>query len=47
MSMYNKSNLIKVRIAVAQGKKKFDKREDIKKKDMSRDIERQLKTKIQ
>ena len=46
ISMYNKGNLIKLKFAVAQGKKKFDKREDIKRKDTGRDVERDLKIKM-
>jgi SsrA-binding protein len=43
LSLYNKSSVIKVHIAVARGKKKVDKRETIKKRDTNRDIERTLK----
>ncbi len=43
ISMYTKGNKIKVEIAVVRGKKKFDKRESIKKKDMRRDVERETK----
>ena len=43
ISMYTKGNKIKVEIAVVRGKKKFDKRESIKKKDIKRDIEREIK----
>ncbi len=43
LSMYTKGNKIKVGIAVVRGKKKFDKRESIKKKDTRRDIEREIK----
>lgn len=43
ISMYNKGRNIKVKIGIARGKKKYDKREDIKKKDTKRDIERTLK----
>ncbi|MFC1623542.1 SsrA-binding protein SmpB [Patescibacteria group bacterium] len=46
ISMYTKGNKIKVEIAVARGKKKFDKRESIKKKDTRRDIEREVKGKF-
>ncbi|MEX0673016.1 MAG: SsrA-binding protein SmpB [Candidatus Paceibacterota bacterium] len=42
-SMYNSRGKIKVEIAIAQGKKKYDKREDIKKRDMKRDVERDLR----
>jgi len=43
--LYDVDGLIKARVAVAKGKKKHDKREDIKKRDMQRDIERTLKNK--
>lgn len=46
ISMYNKNGKIKVEIALARGKKKYDKREDIKKRDVGREIARTLKTKI-
>ncbi len=44
--LYNKGNLIKLKFAVARGKKKYDKREQIKKRDQKRDIERSLKYKF-
>ncbi len=40
--IYNKSGKIKVEIAIVKGKKKFDKREDIKKRDSDRDMRREL-----
>lgn len=43
ISMYNKGNLIKVEIAIVRGKKKHDKREDIKKRDTDREIRREYK----
>ena len=43
LSMYTKGNKIKVGIAVVRGKKKFDKRESIKKRDTKRDTEREVK----
>ena len=43
ISVYNKNNLIKLKIAVARGKKKYDKRQDIKKRDIEREIGRTLK----
>ncbi|MBU1557577.1 SsrA-binding protein SmpB [Patescibacteria group bacterium] len=43
ISMYTKGNKIKVGIAVVKGKKKFDKRESIKKKDTQRDVDREIK----
>jgi SsrA-binding protein len=38
----SESGYAKIEIAVAQGKKNFDKREDIKKRDISREISRGL-----
>ena len=43
ISVYNKSKKIKVEIALVKGKKKFDKRETIKKRDIDREIRRTLK----
>mgnify|MGYP002349111332 FL=1 len=40
--IYNKSGKIKVNIAIVKGKKRFDKREDIKKRDSDREIRRDL-----
>lgn len=45
LSVYNKGKRIKVEIAVVRGKKKYDKRETLKKKDAEMDIRRSLKTK--
>ena len=45
LSVYNKSNKIKLAIATAKGKKKFDKRETLKKRASERDISRDLKSK--
>ncbi len=42
LSVYNKGNLIKLDIASAKGKKKFDKRETLKKRDSLRDAEREM-----
>lgn len=42
-SLYSKGRRIKVALAVAKGKKLFDKRESIKKRDTDRDIRRTLK----
>ncbi len=44
LSIYNKGRKIKVGIAVVRGKKKFDKRESIKKRDSDRNIRREFKT---
>jgi len=41
--LYFKNNLIKVEIAIAKGKKLYDKRESIKEKDVKKNIERELK----
>lgn len=43
VSVYNKGKKLKMDIAVVRGKKKFDKRETLKKKDSERDIARSLK----
>ncbi len=43
VSVYNKKRTLKVEIAVARGKKKYDKRESLKKKQDARDIGRTLK----
>lgn len=43
LSLYSKGRYIKVSIAVARGKKVFDKRESIKKRDVDREIRRELK----
>ena len=43
ISVYNKSRKIKVEIALVKGKKKFDKRETLKKRDTDREIRREMK----
>lgn len=43
ISVYTTRRLIKVKIALVKGKRKFDKREDIKRKDINRNILRKLK----
>jgi len=43
ISVYNKNRKIKVEIALVKGKKKFDKRETIKKRDTDREIRREFK----
>ena len=43
MSLYNKGRLIKVSVAIARGKKTFDKRETIKKRDIDREVGREYK----
>lgn len=42
LSVYNKGRFLKLDIAIARGKKKFDKREAIKKRDIERDLKRSL-----
>ena len=42
LSVYNKGRFLKVDIAIARGKKKFDKRQAIKKRDVERDLKRSL-----
>ena len=42
LSLYNKGGRVKVSIAVAKGRKKYDKREVLKKRDAERDIRRSL-----
>jgi len=46
LKCYIKNNLIKLEIALVKGKKKFDKREKIKKRDTERDIEREMKARL-
>lgn len=43
VSVYNKGRKVKVSIALVRGKKEFDKRETIKKRDTERHIQRTLK----
>ena len=43
ISVYNKNRKIKVQIALVKGKKKFDKRETLKKRATDRDIRREIK----
>ena len=43
LELYNTGNLIKVLVGVVRGKRKFDKRESIKKRESDRDISRTLK----
>ena len=45
LGMYNKGRYVKVDIAIGRGKKKFDKRQTIKKRETDIDIRRTLKTK--
>lgn len=42
VSMYTTKSFIKLEIALGRGKKQFDKKESIKKKDIQRDIEQEM-----
>ncbi len=42
ISLYTKGTLIKVELALAKGKKEYQKKESIKKRDIQRDLERDL-----
>ena len=46
ISWYTKGRYVKLSFAIARGKKKHDKRETIKKKDMQRDVERETKARM-
>jgi SsrA-binding protein len=43
LEVYVRGNLVKVQIGLARGKKLYDKREDIAKKDQRREMEKQFK----
>ncbi len=43
ISVYNKNRKIKLEIALVKGKKKFDKRETLKKRDTDRELRREVK----
>ena len=43
LSVYNKGRKLKIELAIARGKKKYDKRETIKKRDTEREIKREIK----
>ena len=42
LSVYNKGRFLKLDIGIARGKKKYDKRQAIKKRDVERDLKRTL-----
>lgn len=46
IKIFIKNNLLKVEFAIASGKKKYDKRDDLKKKDLKRKINRKFKLNI-
>jgi len=43
LKVYNKGTKLKLSLAIARGKKKYDKRETIKKRDVERELGRTLK----
>lgn len=43
ISIYNKSRFVKVSVAIVRGKKKFDKRESIKKRETDRTVRREFR----
>ena len=45
VKIYSKGNLVKVEVALAKSKRKFEKKESIKKKDIDREIEQEFKGK--
>lgn len=45
LNVYLKGNLMKIEIGLAKGKKQYDKRQDIAKKDQRREAEKQFKVK--
>ena len=44
LSLYNKGRFLKVSLGIARGKKKYDKRDTIKKRESDREIHRTFKT---
>ncbi|MCH7529876.1 SsrA-binding protein SmpB [Patescibacteria group bacterium] len=46
ISVYSKERKLKLRIAIVRGKKKYDKREDIKKREAKRKINREIKSSL-
>jgi SsrA-binding protein len=46
LQVYLKGQLVKVEIGLARGKKLYDKREDLKKKDLNREMDRDFKMKM-
>jgi SsrA-binding protein len=46
LSLYNKGRHLKLEMAVVRGKKKFDKRETIKKREVNKEMARKLKSKF-
>ena len=46
VKIYTKHSLIKIELALAEGKKKFDKRSDLKKRDLDRQISTLMKKRL-
>lgn len=46
LSVYTKGSLVKIDIGVARGKKKHDKRADLKKKDINKEIREKMRGKL-
>lgn len=46
VALYNKGPLFKLELGLGKAKRKFEKREDIKKKDVTRDLEEEFKDKF-
>ena len=46
LQVYFKGSLVKVEVGLARGKKLYDKRQDIAKKDQKREVERDFKLKF-
>ncbi|MEJ0021895.1 MAG: SsrA-binding protein SmpB [Candidatus Doudnabacteria bacterium] len=46
LELYTKKGLIKLKIGLAKGKKQFDKRESIKKKELKRNLDRTVRTRV-
>jgi SsrA-binding protein len=46
IKVYNKHNLIKLEFGLGRGKKKIDKREDIKKRDVEREMRQKMKINV-
>ena len=42
---FNKRGIVKVELAIGRGKRMYDKREDLRKRDLEREIKRSLKIK--
>ena len=44
LRFYVTNGLVKVELGICRGKKTFDKREDIKRRDLARDLDRQVRS---